>query len=160
MKTLIERIRGAVGIGLTWAVGWGLVGALLGLVRLPDGGHLIGVIGGFLWFALYGFLCGGAFSVALSVAGRRRTFDEMSLPLFAVGGALAALLIFAATSGGELFVLGHVVPATIFALLGAGCAAGSLAVARMADDAELLEAGEDVADIGLTKDEKRELLAK
>ncbi len=108
--------------------------------------------------ALAGLLSGGAFSLALEIAGLRRTFDEMSLPLFAVGGALAPLPIFAAASGGELFVLGHVVPATIWALLGAGCAAGSLAVARMADDAELLKAGEELSDIGLTKDERRELL--
>ena len=44
-------------------------------------------------------------------------------------------------------------------LLGAGSAAGSLALARRADDRELLEHGADVADIGLTEEEKRELLA-
>jgi len=42
---------------------------------------------------------------------------------------------------------------------GAGSAAGSLALARRADDRELLDAGADVADIGLTEEEKRELLA-
>ena len=35
---------------------------------------------------------------------------------------------------------------------------GSLALARRADDRELLEHGADVADIGLTEEEKRELL--
>ncbi len=43
-------------------------------------------------------------------------------------------------------------------LLGAGSAAGSLALARKADDRELLDAGADVAEVGLTKEEKRELL--
>ncbi len=43
-------------------------------------------------------------------------------------------------------------------LLGAGSAAGSLALARRADDREVLDAGADVADIGLTEEEKRELL--
>ncbi len=43
-------------------------------------------------------------------------------------------------------------------LLGAGSAAGSLALARRADDKELLEADAGVADIGLTEAEKRELL--
>jgi hypothetical protein len=42
--------------------------------------------------------------------------------------------------------------------MGAGSAAGALALARRADDRELLERGADVADIGLTKEEKRELL--
>ena len=45
-------------------------------------------------------------------------------------------------------------------LIAAGSAAGSLALARSADDRELLDAGADVADIGLTKEEKRELLGK
>jgi hypothetical protein len=44
-------------------------------------------------------------------------------------------------------------------LMGAGSAAGSLALARRADDRELLEHSADVADIGLTEEEKRELLA-
>ena len=45
-------------------------------------------------------------------------------------------------------------------LLGAGSAAGSLALARRVDDRELLDAGADVADIGLTEEEKRELLTE
>ncbi len=48
----------------------------------------------------------------------------------------------------------------IMGLLGAGSAAGSLALARRADDQELLESGEDVADAGLTEREKRELLGR
>ena len=31
MKTWLRRIRGAVGMGLTWAVGWALVGVLIGV---------------------------------------------------------------------------------------------------------------------------------
>jgi len=42
---------------------------------------------------------------------------------------------------------------------GAVAASGSLALARMAEDRELLDASADVADIGLTEEEKRELLA-
>ena len=45
-------------------------------------------------------------------------------------------------------------------LLGAGSSAGSLALARRADDRELLDAGGDVDDIGLTEEEKRELLTE
>ena len=41
----------------------------------------------------------------------------------------------------------------------ASVAAGSLALAGRADDRELLDASADVADIGLTEEEKRELLA-
>jgi hypothetical protein len=50
--------------------------------------------------------------------------------------------------------------ASVTALLGAGSAAGSLALARRADDRELLEHGADDADIGLTEEEKLELLTE
>ncbi len=54
---------------------------------------------------------------------------------------------------------GLLVTAGVLTLLGASSAAGSLALARRGDDRELLDAGADVADIGLTEEEKRELLA-
>ncbi len=47
----------------------------------------------------------------------------------------------------------------VVALMGAGSSAGSLALARRADDRELLEHGADVDDIELTEEEERELLA-
>ena len=46
----------------------------------------------------------------------------------------------------------------VFAPSGAGCAAGSLALARMAEDRELLDASADVDEAGLTEDEAQELL--
>ncbi len=139
MSKWLKRIRGALGIGLTWAVAWGFVGALLGLSLV--GPSAIGAAS--LTFALYGFMGGGAFSVVLGLAGRRRTFDEMSLPRFAGLGALAPLLLIvpSAFSGG-VFNPGGLIAVALLALLGAGSAAGSLALARMADDGEALDAGE------------------
>ena len=46
----------------------------------------------------------------------------------------------------------------IAVFLGASSAAGTLALARRADDRELLDAGGDVGDIGLTEEEKHALL--
>ena len=43
-------------------------------------------------------------------------------------------------------------------LLSAVSATGSLALARMTEDRELLEASEDVAEVGLTEGEGQELL--
>ena len=124
---------------------------------------------------------GGAFfSVVLGVAERHRTFEEMSLPRFAgwgaVGGLLLAMLwLF---GSGPPPALGEMLgTGVVMALMGAGSAAGSLALARRADP--LLESGEavglieeeytaaesgadvgtDIDDIGLTEEEKRELLA-
>ena len=61
---------------------------------------------------------------------------------------------------GENSTLVTVIVASGVALMGAGSAAGSLALARRADDRELLDAGADNDDIGLTEEEKRELLAE
>ncbi len=102
-----------------------------------------------------------AFSVVLSVTEGRRRFGEMSLLRFAacgaVGGFLLAmpLLLLLATDPPALYRFGTSV---VVALLGAGSAAGSLALARRADDKELPAHGAEVADIGLTEEERRELL--
>jgi hypothetical protein len=53
----------------------------------------------------------------------------------------------------EILVLGPV-----FALAGAGSAAGSLALARRGEERELLDVSAEVAEVGLTEDEAKELL--
>ena len=150
MKQWLKRIRGAVGLGLAWAAVWFGVGAVLELLSgVPLNGALLDNA---LQIAVLGFVNGAAFSAVLRVAEGRRRFDELSLWRFAslgvVGGFVVSLL-----AGGW----GLLVP---FMVLGAGSAAGSLALARRADDKELLEHGADVADIGLTEEEKRELLTE
>ena len=32
MKVILQRLRGALGTGLTWAAGWGVLGAVHGLI--------------------------------------------------------------------------------------------------------------------------------
>jgi hypothetical protein len=165
MKKWLRRIRGAVGMGLTWAIGWAPIGAILGLVGLggtADGTFGVLVISAF-FYAASGFFSGVIFSALLGITQRRPRFDEMSLPVFAgiggtVGGLLATMLSLSTAGPVTLTLAGVLGTGTIF-LLGAGSAAGSLALARRADDRELLEAGDDVADIGLTENEVRELLA-
>jgi len=165
MKKWLKRIRGALGMGLIWAAAWGVVGAiylsvLVVLGRTPVGTGLAQLVGISVVYAGAGFLSGATFSTVLGIAGGRRRFDEMSLPRFAGWGAVGGLLmsvLFLSVFGG--LTPGTVIPIGIIALLGAGSAAGSLALARRADDRDLLEPGADVADIGLTEEEKRELLA-
>ena len=159
-------LRGAFGMGLAWAVGCAIG------VPLSDvfdavflGGTAQNLLGEAFWGAIIGFVAGGVFSVALAVAGRRRRFDEMSLPLFAALGAVVPSLMLM-TMGVLLGEIGYfltprgLVNGTFLALMGAGFSAGTLALARKAEDRELLDAGADVADIGLTKEEKRELLGR
>ena len=158
MRKWLRRIRGAVGMGLIWAVAWfGFGPILLAGTSLADLLFESAVLGA------YGFVGGIVFSGVLGLVERRRRFDEMSLPRFAAWGALGGLSVqivmwltfpWAATLGD---FLSFSIP---LALLGAGSSAGSLALARRADDKELLEAGADVADAGLTEEETRELLGE
>ena len=165
MKRWLKRIRGAVGMGLTWATAWFGVGALIEVVTMVLGiSSAIAVLELAAAFAIMGFIGGAVFSVVLGIAEGRRRFDEMSLPRFAgwgaVGGLLTMALVLAVSASAPGVTLPFVLVAGVVgALMGAGSAAGSLALARRADDRELLDAGADVADIGLTEAERRELLA-
>ncbi len=98
MKKWLRRIRGAVGMGLTWAAGWALFGVLIGITSL--------LLPGLPWdlffevfdaplpaLAIPGFVGGAFFSMVLGIAGRRRRFDELSLPRFAAWGAVGGLLL-------------------------------------------------------------------
>ncbi len=154
MKKWLRRIRGAIGMGLTWAAAWFGAGLILLLV--------VGVgaadVPFPLFFGLLGFLAGVTFSGVLGIVEGRRRFDQMSLPRFAVWGGvggllLSGVLVLVGGLAGEILVLGPV-----FALAGAGCAAGSLGLARLAEVRELLDASADVGEAGLTEDEVRDLL--
>ena len=83
MKKWLRRIRGAVGMGLTWAAGWALVGVLIELFIDPMG-SLVDV-----WptaLTIPGFLGGAVFSTVLRITEGRRRFDELSLPRFGAWG--------------------------------------------------------------------------
>ncbi len=79
MKKWLKRIRGALGLGLTWAAAWAVVGALIGIVFF-GGGINVELLANALLFAVSGFVGGVGFSGILALAGGRRTFDEISLP--------------------------------------------------------------------------------
>ena len=174
MKKWLKRIRGAVGMGLTWAVSWSAIGALVAVLpgTMPAGFPILEFVVGFAaQYAALGFVGGATFSVVLGVTEGRHRLDQMSLPRFAVWGAFGGLMMWAVsdTIGHSMMsFLGSVgvpglswveaISGGIIVLLGAGSAAGSLALARRVDDQELLEAGEGVAEAGLTENEVRELL--
>jgi hypothetical protein len=152
-----RRIRGAIGMGLTWALAWFLAGMALLLVIGPDAADVPFPIG----FGFLGFLAGVSFSGVLGLVEGRRSFAQMSVPRFALwGGAGGALLsaIFVPLTGQGLDVLTILVP--VFGGAGAICAAGTLALARRATDPELLAGGDEVEDVGLTAEERRELLGE
>src|SRR4051812_43105894 len=126
MQTWMRRIRGAIGMGLTWGTAWGIVGGaprwLFGVetdVPIP------------LLFAVFGFISGVVFSGVLVLAERRRRFDQLSLARFAAWGAAGGLLFSAVWANALSLGLGELVAlSSTLAIASAGCAAGSLALAR------------------------------
>lgn len=167
MGDLFRRLRGAIGIGLTWAVGGILVGGAIELAHNiwpnPVGAAVD------IWpavLALPAFFGGIAFSAILGIAARDRRFDELSIPGMAAMGAVGGLLVSLVPA--VLVVLGLATPNVpvseiTLALLGpltlggALAAAGTLGIARMGEDQALLAESEDVEKAGLTEDGARQL---
>lgn len=147
-------------MGLTWFAVW--VGAGFLMEVFDPNGQIADI-----WPAVLGipgFFGGVAFSVVLGIAAGRRRFDELSLPRFAAWGAVAGLLLgtlpFALGDSSGAMPLWRLI-AVVFGsttLLCTVSATGTLVLARMAEDRELLEASEDVAEVGLSEREARKLL--
>jgi hypothetical protein len=163
MKTWLRRIRGAIGMGLIWGAAWGaagnvvMLGFLLRTGSRPDAPFPI-------VFGVFGFVAGVLFSGVLGLVERRRRFGQMSLPRFALWGAIGGLLlattfVLAVSLGGDpTFLWNLVVVGPVFAIAAAGSAAGSLALARRAEDRASLEGSEDVTAMGLSEGEARPVL--
>ena len=175
MRKWLRRIRGALGVGLTWAAGWSVGGALLAVLPAAspvNGPSIVALVSGFvLQFAAMGFIGGVAFSTVLATTEGRRRFDQLSLTRIAVWGALGGLslsvfknsigmhaLTLLATLGVPSYTITHALSTVVITVLGAGSATASLAVARAADDRALLDAASEIEDIGLTAEESRQLL--
>ena len=146
MKQWGRRVRGAIGMGILWAIGWGGFGLLIGAASVVLPWLPWGVI--FKYFdaplpalAMPGFICGALFSVVLGIAGRRHRFEDLSLKRFAAWGALGGLLLSLVPAvlvgigqahmaeGLSVWKITAVVCGP-FMLLGAASAAGTLMLAR------------------------------
>jgi hypothetical protein len=151
MRSWLGRIRGAIGIGFTWAAAWsaaGLVPRWLFGINADAPFPLI--------FGVLGFIAGVTFSGLLMLTEGRRRFDQMSLPRFAGWGAIGGLLLSALFAKAASLGWGDVLAiAPTFAVASALCASGSLAVARRAASGELLDIRGDTE---VPDHEKRKLL--
>lgn len=153
MAKWLRRIRGAIGIGLTWAAVWAAVGSVprwvFGFntdVPFP------------LVFGVLGFVAGVLFSVLLMLTEGRRGFDQMTLPRFAAWGALGGFLLSAIFTRAASLGFGDALAiAPTFAVACAACASGSLALARRAGMRELPDMGSDTTDAELADYQKRKL---
>lgn len=155
MKRWLRKLRGAFGLGVTWGLAWFAAGMALLLVVGPEAADVPFPIG----FGFIGFLAGVTFSIVLGLAEGRRRFDEMSLPRFALWGGVGGVLlsvVFSLVAG--LGVEMPLVLGPVFGIAGAVCAATTLALARMAEDAELVEGRAEIDEVGLSDAEFRDLL--
>jgi len=155
-------------MGLAWAAGWALIGLLIGVTSilfpsLPWDSFFEVFDAPLPALAVPGFVGGVIFSIVLGIAGSRRRFDELSIPRFAAWGAVGGLmlsLVPGAMVAAGLATLNRpdagmwLITAVIgipFILLSAISAAGSLMLARLAEDRKALEPGADVAQVGLAE---------
>jgi len=138
LSPTLRRVRGALGLALTWAVTWavaaGITGGILSSVmlllrgRIPPVGLLVGAFA--LAGAISGFVSGAGFALLLTTSARRRTLDDLNPVQFGMLGAIPA-----AVFGWVLF---HEA-ALVFIATGFGfvAATGSLILARRANDREI-----------------------
>jgi hypothetical protein len=168
VKKWLRRVRGAVGLGLSWGVAGFLVGAGIEVIHNVWPTPLGSMVD--LWPAALGypaFFGGVVFSTVLGIAGRGRRFDDLSLGSFAAWGAVGGLIV--SLIPAAMVAMGLVTPniplwqitgALVGPLTvgGAVAASGSLTIARMAEDRELLDASRDVNEVRLTAEEAGELL--
>jgi hypothetical protein len=137
----LRRIRGAIGMGLTWAVVWSAAGMVPRWVFGFNADAPFPLI-----FGVLGFIAGVIFSGVLVLTEGRRQFDQLTLSRFAVWGGISGFLLSAVFSRAASLAAGDVlVIAPVFAVAGALCASGSLALARRAKTPELPDARGDSA---------------
>ena len=147
-----RRIRGAIGMGFTWAAAWSVAGMV---PRWLFGFNTDAPFP--LIFGVLGFFAGIIFSGLLMLSEGRRGFDEMTLPRFAAWGGLGGFLLSAIfTRAASLGLADALVIAPTFAVACAISASGSLALARRAGMRELPGIRRDTAE--LTERERRKLL--
>lgn len=136
MGTLLRKLKAVMGTAVIWGAGWFSLSALWFGVKY-FGAIGIGTLGTVAAiFGATGALVGAGFAVLLGVAEGRHSFEELSYRRLAGWGAAGGLLV-----GIPLGLwLGISSPLTTFGLLalfGAGSAAGTLAIARRAEDRAL-----------------------
>jgi hypothetical protein len=149
-------------MGLIWAFAGSAAGMIISLgfvVRTgsrPDAPFPI-------MLGALGFVAGVAFSGVLALVEGRRRFDQMSVPRFAawgagVGLALSGAFFLVVSRGDPGFLRYFVVIGPVVSVAAAGCAAGSLALARRAQDRELLEAAQSDPAVARSERESRKSL--
>jgi hypothetical protein len=153
MQKWLQRIRGAIGVGLTWGAVWAVVGMVPRWVFGFNADAPFPLV-----FGVFGFVTGVTFSALLALTERRRTFDQLSLPRVAGWGAVGGLLVSSVFARLASFGWGDVlVIAPTFAAACVVSASATLALARRAARRELGDGRADDAKAELGAREYRKL---
>ena len=142
MNSFFRRLRGLLGVGLTWGALWSVIGGGVGLVLAvvaPDvGGWTNRVFEWALGMGLYGLVSGVGFGSLLALREGRKTILDISLrraAIWGVVGSAAVPLLFGALGTFEFGtttaeVLGAIL---VTGVLGGSCAPAAIAIARRAE---------------------------
>lgn len=137
----LRKLRGIAVTALTWAVVWVPVSLIpLGLGSLLGAAVPLRLFVAFaISQAVMGAICGATFASILAIAGRRKSFDTLSLPWIAACGAAGAMLlpvigraVFVGTSDVSFPLVAMASTVVTNGLLGAALAAATLSIARRA----------------------------
>ncbi len=153
--SVMRRLRGALGVGLVWAIGWGLVAAGLAFVetwgqlstRFFSAWFLQGFMVQVLLGGLFGFASGVLFAIVLAALSRASWFKARSIWPFVAAGGLGMAgteMLYIAIRAGYLFARSGVAVGIAlgwFGLLGAVSSMATLAIVRHADRRALPDPG-------------------
>jgi hypothetical protein len=139
--TWLRRVRGAIVIGLAWALPWWVVGTVMSpYLRSLANAHPPRSLGEAIldgsFIAWYGFLAGVTFSFVLAVAGRRRRFSELTtarMVKYAIASSALLMgppMIYMLAGRADGWRMQDAVYLTGGVLLTAACSVGSLIAAR------------------------------
>lgn len=131
MGDLLRRLRGLLGVGVTWGTLWAGIGAVMGIVI----GESVAVWA--LGMGLYGLVSGVGFGALLSLGEGRKTILDLRLGRVAVWGVLGSALVPLLFGALGTFEMGTTVADVLGAVLttaflGGTFAPGSVAIARRA----------------------------
>jgi hypothetical protein len=138
---ILSLLRGVAATALTWAVIWVPFSLIsFGLGTLFGADASLRMLGGLVAaHAVTGAINGAVFAGLLAVAGRRRSFESLSMPWFAGLGAIGGALFPFAFRATLLATVDVSIPVSAWlmglattALVGAGCASLTLSIARRA----------------------------
>ena len=152
MKGFLKRLRGVIKTGLTWAIGWPVLGGVLLLGEVvfgladPSSWDLGGTLVGLGFISAIGFIAGSVFGVVFSILERHKKLEDLSLWRIALWGTVGGLTLRALL--GPEFYWWH-----FFTVLAVGSAAGTVALAKRARRRELME-GEDDSVLSLEGEEE------